>query len=280
MNEVGLGQALQLARLSKGLTQQQLCQRANLSYSTLAKIERGAIKAPSIFTIQKIANSLGLELSEILGNVSGIQGKPAKKTSKSGIKFVYFDINGCLVRYYHRAFTKIAYQFAISSEAVETAFWHYNDAVCSGEISLDEFNKKLSEHLGIGQINFKDYYMDSVEAMPGMNELVGQISTDYQIGLISDIMPGFIDSLSAKNLIANVEFDAIVDSSVVKALKPELKMFQIAEKMAGVSAKEILLIDDSRNNLAAADKLEWHVIWFNDTDPKDSIQRIKTALEV
>ena len=45
MNEVGLGKALQLARLSKGLTQQQLCQRADLSYSTLAKIERGAIKA-------------------------------------------------------------------------------------------------------------------------------------------------------------------------------------------------------------------------------------------
>ena len=62
MNEVGLGKALQLARLSKGLTQQQLCQRADLSYSTLAKIERGAIKAPSIFTIEKIASTLGIEL--------------------------------------------------------------------------------------------------------------------------------------------------------------------------------------------------------------------------
>ena len=200
MNEVGLGKALQLARLSKGLTQQQLCQRADLSYSTLAKIERGAIKAPSIFTIQKIASTLGLELSEILENVSGINPS-AKKTSRSGIKFVYLDINGCLVRFYHRAFTKIAYQFAISSEDVETTFWHYNDAVCNGEISLEEFNKKLSEDLKIGLINFKDYYLSSVEATPGMNELVGRISTDYKIGLISNIMPGFIDALKDKNLI-------------------------------------------------------------------------------
>jgi len=280
MNEVGLGRALQLARLSKGLTQQQLCQRADLSYSTLAKIERGAIKSPSIFTIQKISSTLGIELSDILGNVSGIQPKSLKKTSKSGIKFVYFDINGCLVRFYHRAFTNIAYQFAVSSEEVETVFWHYNDAVCSGEMSLNEFNKKLSDHLKIEPINFKDFYMDSVEVMPGMIELVNQVSVDYEVGLISDAMPGFINTLLEKKMIANTNYKSIVDSSVVKSLKPELKIFQIAETMSGASGNETLLIDDSRSNLAAADKLGWHVIWFNDTDSKDSIARIKTALEL
>ncbi|HEY5268505.1 MAG TPA: HAD-IA family hydrolase [Candidatus Saccharimonadales bacterium] len=280
MNEVGLGKALQLARLSKGLTQQQLCQRADLSYSTLAKIERGAIKAPSIFTIQKIANTLGLELSEILDKVSGSQTKTNKKISKSGIRFVYLDINGCLVRFYHKAFTKIAHQFSISSEDVETVFWHYNDAVCRGEISLEEFNAKLSENLYIDKINFQDYYIDSIEAMPGMDELVRQMAKDYQVGLISDIMPGFIDLLKTKKLIPDVSYDSIVDSSVVKSLKPELKIFQIAEQMSGLSASEILLIDDSRSNLAAADKLGWHVTWFNDTDPEDSIIRIKTALEI
>ena len=279
MNEVGLGKALQLARLSKGLTQQQLCQRADLSYSTLAKIERGAIKAPSIFTIEKIASTLGIELNDILGNVSGLRSK-SKKTSKSGIKFVYFDINGCLVRFYHRAFTKIALQFSISSEDVETAFWHLNDAVCSGEISLDEFNKKLSDQLKIEPINFKDYYLSSVEPMPGMIELVNQISVDYEVGLISDIMPGFIDALVEKKLIPNIAYDAIVDSSVVKAIKPELKIFKTAESMSKAASSDLLLIDDSRANLAAADKLGWHVIWFNDTDPKDSISRIKTALEI
>src|SRR5690554_1245969 len=55
MDEKGLGKRLQLARQSAGLTQQALCHKAELSYSTLTKIERGAIKAPSIFTIQNIA---------------------------------------------------------------------------------------------------------------------------------------------------------------------------------------------------------------------------------
>ena len=50
--------------------------------------------------------------------------------------------------------------------------------------------------------------------------------------------------------------------------------------MSGFKGNDVLLIDDSRSNLAAADKLGWHVIWFNGTDPKDSINRIKTALEL
>jgi transcriptional regulator with XRE-family HTH domain len=67
MDEKGLGHRLQLARKSAGLTQQSLCQIANLSYSTLAKIERGAIKAPSIFTIQSIADALHIRLDELIG---------------------------------------------------------------------------------------------------------------------------------------------------------------------------------------------------------------------
>ena len=62
MDEKGLGHRLQQARKTAGLTQQSLCQIANLSYSTLAKIERGAIKAPSIFTIQSIADALHVQM--------------------------------------------------------------------------------------------------------------------------------------------------------------------------------------------------------------------------
>src|ERR1700735_5322120 len=108
MNEKGLGKRLQQARQAAGLTQQQLCQRANLSYSTLAKIERGAIKSPSIFTIQRISEALGIGMNELLGISGPTTAGVSKIRSKSGIRFVYFDINGCLVRFFHRAFTKIA----------------------------------------------------------------------------------------------------------------------------------------------------------------------------
>src|SRR6185312_7113637 len=98
MDEKGLGKQLQAARQAAGLTQQQLCQRANLSFSTLTKIERGAIKSPSIFTIQSIAKSLNLTLDELIGADKPKALKTAK--SRTGVNFIYFDVNGCLVHFY------------------------------------------------------------------------------------------------------------------------------------------------------------------------------------
>src|SRR5437868_6830100 len=104
MDEKGLGAKLQAARQAAGLTQQQLCHQASLSFSTLTKIERGAIKAPSIFTIQAIAMALGVSLDELIGHKAG--GAPVRhlQTTRSGAKFIYFDVNGCLIHFYQRAF--------------------------------------------------------------------------------------------------------------------------------------------------------------------------------
>ena len=277
MDEKGLGQRLQAARLRAGMTQQMLCEKADLSYSTLTKIERGAIKSPSIFTIQSIASALNVGLDELLGGrKTAIQIK--KRRSNSGIEFIYFDINGCLVRFFHRAFTELALATDAPADVIETAFWHYNDLVCRGDMSMDAFNKALAKELGIKDVNCIDYYLDAVEPVPAMDELVRWASQNYRIGLFTNIMPGFIDVMRHKGLIPDIEYDVIVDSSVVKAIKPEAKIFTYATKHAGVPADAILLVDDSRANVMAAEKQGWHVLWFDDYRPDESVARIRDAL--
>jgi transcriptional regulator with XRE-family HTH domain len=214
MNEKGLGKRLQDARRVAGLTQQSLCQKSGLSYSTLAKIERGAIKAPSIFTIEKIAEVLGVSLDELVGanKTSGISLKK-HHLSKSGVRFVYFDINGCLVRFYHRAVTEIAHDCGESIDVVESILWRYNDQVCSGVINLEEFNKIFADKLKFPSLRWQDYYLKTVESMPGMDELVSWVATLYGVGLLSNIMPGLINSMLQQKSIPTVAYDAIIDSS-------------------------------------------------------------------
>ncbi len=278
MDEQRLGRRLQAARLQAGLTQQALCQKAQLSYSTLTKIERGAIKAPSIFTIQSIASALGVSLDQLMGGKAS--APVVKHRSKSGTTFVYFDINGCLVRFFHRAFTRLSAETGASPDIVETIFWHYNDLVCRGSITLDEFNRRLSTELHAkDQIDWMAYYMEAVEPIPEMHELVRWAATQYRIGLLTNIMPGFIDVMIKKGLLPKLDYDVIVDSSVVKLIKPESKMYSVATEKAGVPGSEILLIDDSRANLMAADKHDWHVLWFDDYRPAESAKRVKNALE-
>ncbi|HEY5668318.1 MAG TPA: HAD-IA family hydrolase [Candidatus Saccharimonadales bacterium] len=278
MDEKGLGRRLQEMRVRSGLTQQALCHEAGLSYSTLTKIERGAIKAPSIFTIQNIAGALGIGLDELMGGPAGKPGK-LKRTSKSGITFVYFDINGCLVSFYHRAFTRLAEVSGAPADVIETTFWHYNDEVCRGDMTMAEFNVAFAKAIGLQKLNWLEYYLEAIEPIEAMHDLVHWASENYKVGLLTNIMPGFVDAMRKQGILPNIKYDAIVDSSEVRAIKPEAKIYEVAAQKAGVSPPEILLVDDARTNLMAAEKQGWHVLWFDDYRPEDSIKRIQGALE-
>lgn len=279
-DEKSLGKRLQQARQAAGMTQQQLCQQANLSYSTLAKIERGAIKAPSIFTIAQIASVLKVSLDDLTGLGHVPAAAAPTGVSKSGIKFAYFDINGCLVRFFHRAFTQLAADTGIAADIVETTFWHYNDAVCRGEMPMEDFNRKLTEQLKIPSLDWQRYYLEAVDPIDEMKELLSWAAEHYRVGLLSNIMPGFINAMKEKGLIPDLPYAAIVDSSEVRAIKPEQEIYQIAQEKTGLEPQEILLVDDSRSNVMAAEKMGWHVLWFDDYRPDESAKRVRSALEL
>ena len=275
-----LGKAIQDARKAAGLTQQELCQRANLSYSTLAKIERGAIKTPSVFTVKQIADVLGISMDGLLGAVVDAEAPmQQKKTSKSGISFLYLDVNGCLVRFYHAAFTRLSQDTGIPSDVIETAFWHYNDAVCRGEITMNEFNTKLADRIGVKQLDWASYYLSAVEPIFETQELLRWASAHYKVGLLTNIMPGIVEQLISSGKLPTIAYDAVIDSSQVGSIKPEDNIYKLAEEKAGVPAEQILFVDDSRTNLMAAERRGWKVLWFDDYQPSQSTDKIKSALE-
>lgn len=277
MDEKGLGKRLQAARQKAGLTQQQLCHQANLSFSTLTKIERGAIKAPSIFTIQSIAGAVGLSLDELVG-ASPAPHRDLRKT-RSGASFIYFDMNGCLVHSYQAAFVKLAADTGTPPDVVESVYWQYNDEVCRGTASLSDFNAELARKTGVDTVDWQTYYLTAIEKIEEMHEIVKWAAQHYRIGLLTNTMPGFVSTMRREGWIPDVHYDAIIDSSEVGVLKPEAKIYEIAAERADCPPEEILLIDDSRPNLMAASKLGWHVMWFDDARSEMSAAAVRQALE-
>ena len=283
MDEKTLGKRLQLARKRAGLTQQELCQKAGLSYSTLAKIERGAIRTPSVFTVAHIAAATNTPLEDLLDVTPAGLSTPAlpnsKKRSKTGVRFVYFDVNGVLVRFFHRAFTDITNATGARADLAENLFWRNNDELCRGSMSLEELNQAFNKELNTQGFDWKSYYMKSVEPMPEVKEFVEWCSQYYEVGLLSNTAPGFLDEMQANGLIPDVNYRAVVDSSKVGVIKPEDKIFQIARDLASCEPNEILLIDNERPNLTAADKAGWQVLSFDDFQPGESIAHAKQILE-
>jgi FMN phosphatase YigB (HAD superfamily)/DNA-binding XRE family transcriptional regulator len=279
MDEKGLGQKLQEARQKAGLTQQQLCHQANLSFSTLTKIERGAIKSPSIFTVQSIAAALGVSLDELVGAQPPASSNRDLKQTRSGVRFVYFDVNGCLVHFYQRAFGLMAEDTGAPADAVETAYWHYNDDVCRGIMTINDLNDKLSERLGVKNVDWQKYYLEAVEPIEQMQELLMWASEHYKFGLLTNTMPGLVAGMRRSKKLPDLRYDTIIDSSEVAAIKPESKIYEIAQEQAGVPPSEILLIDDSRVNLMAAERVGWHVLWFDDARVEEAVERVREALQ-
>jgi FMN phosphatase YigB (HAD superfamily)/DNA-binding XRE family transcriptional regulator len=282
MDEKALGKRLQLARKRAGLTQQELCQKAGLSYSTLAKIERGAIKTPSVFTVAHIAAATGTPLESLLDiqdfNSASSTPVSSKKRSRTGVRFVYFDVNGVLVRFFHRAFTQITDDTGARADLAENLFWRHNDALCRGQLSLQELNEIFDKGLNTQGFNWENYYMGSVEPMPEMKEFVDWCAEHYSVGLLSNTAPGFLDEMRSRQLIPDLKYDAIADSSKIGAVKPEPKIFEAAQELAGVEPNEILLIDNERPNLTAADKAGWQVLSFDDFDPAGGIAQAREIL--
>lgn len=56
---------LKLTRISQGLTQEQLRQRAKVGLSTIVKLERGDIDGIRVGTLKKIASALGKDVVEL-----------------------------------------------------------------------------------------------------------------------------------------------------------------------------------------------------------------------
>jgi len=53
-------------RIRKDWTQEKLAREANISYHTLIKIERGAIKDPRLETIKKLSKALEISIDKLI----------------------------------------------------------------------------------------------------------------------------------------------------------------------------------------------------------------------
>ncbi len=278
-----LGQVLAAARKRAGLTQQGLCHESGVSYSTLAKIERGAIRTPSVFIVKQLADSIGIGLDDLLRGV--VVGKAIahsrrnKKVSRNGVRFVYFDMNGCLVQSaVSRTAQLLAQDSGVTSDVIESIFWQYNNDVGRGAKSIDELNTVLAERVNM-LVDWNRYYLAAVKPTPGIADLVEWVAENYHIGILTNTLPNLVRPMLANGTLPQVDYDVIIDSSEVHALKPDPEMFQIAAERAGFSPREILLVDDDPLNLSAAGKLGWQTISFHAYNAADSIVAVSTALQ-
>ena len=64
--EKTIGQKIKDLRKKQDMTQEGLARKADIPYTTLVKIESDAIQNPTLDTLTKIVNGLGVSLDELI----------------------------------------------------------------------------------------------------------------------------------------------------------------------------------------------------------------------
>jgi HAD superfamily hydrolase (TIGR01509 family) len=112
-----------------------------------------------------------------------------------------------------------------------------------------------------------------------MSRVLELASQNYGVGLLTNIMPGLLTELIKKKIVPELNYDLVVDSSQVGLIKPDPAIFKLASERAQVPPENLLLVDDTRENVATAEELGWHVLWFDYARPEESVDQVEMALE-
>jgi HAD superfamily hydrolase (TIGR01509 family) len=196
------------------------------------------------------------------------------------IKFVYFDIEDVTFEW-RQVLRKIGVMANKSYEEVLAVFKKYDDDVCRGKIMPQKLWEYFKEELQIEHEdfeNFLEWWSNSFTPIPAMHKVVEEASEKYRVGIATNIYPGALKYYVADKLIPDISYNTIIQSCDIGFIKPEAEFYKYAQDKTGVYPQEILLVDNSKENIDKAKELGWQVGWYDVTNPRESIVNIRQIL--
>lgn len=195
------------------------------------------------------------------------------------IKFIYFDLGGVVIDN-HKAHKHIAKMAGSTPEQVSEFFTANWKKACEGMMDSLAYMKLLKEQFNAPHLpdDFVSVLTDSQGFYKETHLLIEELALEYKLGILSNAEHGVIDALFSKKKIPNVFWHTIVESARFNVVKPDPKIYEIAEKLAGVSANEIFFIDDLEHNIDAARARGWYGAVFDPYKPAESVKKIKAEL--
>jgi FMN phosphatase YigB (HAD superfamily) len=197
------------------------------------------------------------------------------------IKFVYFDIGGVVISDLtaNNGWAKMKKDMGVTPEMnaeFEEFFTKIESEVCLGldvELLVPLMKDKFGLHFP-KNYSFLADFVNRFDPNPSIWPVIDEIKKTCRVGLLTNMYPNMLNAIKKQGLLPKVKWNVIVDSSVEGVRKPSQEVFELAEKKAGFSGKEILFIDNSVKHVNAAKKFGWQTFLYDPTKPKDSSREL------
>lgn len=202
------------------------------------------------------------------------------------MKFVYFDIGGVLIEDFSGTsnWDLLTKEWGIikkeDKEKIDRLFNIFEKEADLGR-NVEEFLPLVEKNF---KIKFPKNYSINKDFVgrfcrnEKINEIINKIKDKYKLGLLTNMYPKMLDLIRKNNLIPNVNWSIIIDSSVEKCIKPDKKIYEIAEKKCGFKTEDILFIDNREENLEVPKKMGWQTYWYDSNDYEKSNWKLSNFL--
>jgi putative hydrolase of the HAD superfamily len=144
------------------------------------------------------------------------------------------------------------------------------DKYYCGKISTEEFWNNVIAALSVTDLTGKDLgdaYRASYTLYPGMLERAGQLRSEHNVALLSNLTEIMMRHIIETHHIERY-FDELFFSNTIGFMKPDSEAYNIVLRKMDAKPEESLFIDDSQKNVDAAQKLGMHAFQFEGGSPE------------
>lgn len=192
------------------------------------------------------------------------------------ISFVYFDIGGVVIKdIVGPGWAKMKQDIGITdtnNQEFDQWFDEKEKLLCIGKENFD--------------LNFRNIKLtlnDFVSRF-GVNKsiwpIIKKIHQHCKIGLLTNMYPHMLEEIKKRDLLPEVVWDLIIDSSVEGIAKPDTEIFQLAEEKAKVKGEGVLFVDNSFKNIQAASDFGWQTFLYDSSDLEGSSRKLSELVSI
>lgn len=203
------------------------------------------------------------------------------------ISFIYFDVGGVVIKDFTATnkWSELEKDLGITEDKQKKfiEFWDkYESEVCIGrdiETLLPLIKKQFSVDIP-ASYSLLNGFVDRFERNESIWPVIMKAKQKCRIGLLTNMYPNMLNAIYERDLMPSVEWDIVIDSSVEKALKPERRIFDIAEQRAAVARQEVLFIENSKGHVDAAKKLGWQTFYYDSANIEKSSKELDNIINL
>jgi FMN phosphatase YigB (HAD superfamily) len=201
------------------------------------------------------------------------------------ISFIYFDLGGVAIDDFtgNNKWHELGDEMGLSDVNRDgfKRFWEQHELEFCTTHNIDTFLPELEKDLDIKlpvgfslQHALVDRFYENTPIVP----IIQDMESKTRIGLLTNVSPGMLDLIKQKGILPDVQWDQIIDSSVEHVMKPNPRIFEIAQTRAGVAANEILFVDNKQSHCDAAEARGWQTFYYDSADREKSAQQLADFL--